>query len=143
MTRGNVRWSLTIGHRHAAMDLFVRGHSCAYVSRVLQAPYKRVWDFRNSIDIPEYDKAADPSLASLGRWGGLHTKILNRPNNQRVPVRKMTPNFHVARCRFPLWPDDGPPDGSYCGAYTKDGSSYCAQHHAICYIPRTEFRLAR
>ena len=35
-------------------------------------------------------------------------------------------------CRFIL---GGPSERDYCGADRQTGSSYCAHHHAICYLP--------
>ena len=36
-------------------------------------------------------------------------------------------------CRFPLWPDAAPrPTMEFCQAPREDGSSYCAEHRAIC-----------
>lgn len=125
-----------------AVRLFLAGHSCIYVSDVLDVPYGRVIRLRNSLDLPQYDKAADPSVSRLRRWSGLQLKPVKRARRS-MTVRKMTPNFYVKRCQFPLWPHDGVPDGSFCGDYTKAGSSYCAHHHAICYVAGSAFSLAR
>lgn len=42
-------------------------------------------------------------------------------------------------CRYPLWPDGAPPDGTYCGAARIDVlDSYCAKHRRLCWVkPRT------
>lgn len=40
-------------------------------------------------------------------------------------------------CQWPLWGPDEKPTHQYCGSDVKPGSSYCAEHHAICY--RTDF----
>ena len=125
------------GPKHKrAVDLFTKGHSCAYVAEVTGVAYSRVTRFREELDIMPYEAANDPSRASMGRWGGLSTK----PPRKRAAYgtsggHAMTPAFHVKRCRFPLWPHGAGPTQEFCGAKTwRPGASYCREHHARCYV---------
>ncbi len=48
----------------------------------------------------------------------------------------------IKKCQFPLWGDTLPPlnelndDRHYCSAPVKRGSSYCPDHHAVCWTDR-------
>lgn len=119
-----------------AVQLFRDGHSCRYVSRILGIHYKKMVRFRRGLDLPDYDMTADPSVARLRRWSGL----LLRPKGRDVKTwgNKMAAEFHVNRCRFPLWPHGDYPTGEFCNERTMQTSSYCIRHHAVCYVAGTE-----
>ncbi len=133
--------------KRRAVTLFKDGHSCAYVAEVIKMPYSRVVRFRNELDLPAYERATDPSRAGIAcgnrapqqatvaGWGGLSTKPPKRPAYRTSAGHAMTPPFRVKRCRFPLWPHGSEPTQEFCGAETwRPGASYCARHHAHCYV---------
>lgn len=49
-------------------------------------------------------------------------------------------NGGQAGCQYPLG-DPGTPDFSHCGAETLPGKSYCAEHHARCYLSGSKAKL--
>lgn len=54
-----------------------------------------------------------------------------------APPRGITPlDLKRNECRFPS--GDGP--FTFCGRVKRDDSSYCREHHALCYIPPRDRR---
>jgi hypothetical protein len=53
------------------------------------------------------------------------------------PLKLAKPTKSTRSCLFPMWPDGADPTHEYCGKRVQPGSSYCKQHHAICYhVPK-------
>jgi GcrA cell cycle regulator len=42
--------------------------------------------------------------------------------------------LNVFRCHYPV--NDEDKETRYCGGLTREGSSYCAEHHVVCYQAR-------
>lgn len=123
-----------------AAQLFREGHSCRYVAKVLEVPYKQMTTFRRSLDIPRYDMKQDPSVGRLRRWSGLQLRPPARRANgtgMSAGAIKMTDSFHVKRCSFPMWPHGSLPTQEFCDEHTMQASSYCIRHHAVCYVAGT------
>ena len=45
-------------------------------------------------------------------------------------------------CAFPLWNDTERPTMVFCGETKREGSSYCAKHHKICWIKPAPLKVA-
>ncbi len=56
-----------------------------------------------------------------------------------IPIPAIVNAMRFSTCQF-LYGDGR--ERNFCGAQTRDGSSYCAEHHAVCYIKGSKKKVA-
>lgn len=56
-----------------------------------------------------------------------------------IPIPASVNAMRFSTCQF-LYGDGR--ERNFCGAQTRDGSSYCAEHHAVCYIKGSKKKVA-